>query len=326
MKKQIAGKKKRRLLKAFIICVIAAAAFGLLFIAYKINSTSSQSYKESDKNLNMIIGAREFNKFPSSLTNEDFLKVESLTVYKDEMTNLEPLAKLKNLKKITFDASSNQDIDLDFWPLAKLEKLKTLVIQSFEYGKIDGIFVIANDWNQFHYIFPIKKKQHWYGKVFSFFRKLKSLQTEPAPFDVGRFRKLKQLDSLTIQGFRLRNIEALSALENLESLTIISDMFQVADEAFGDKQNNPELLDPSPLANLTKLSTLNISYIKARDYKFLQKLSYLESLNLTRTNIADISSLANLKNLRELDLRDTKVTDEQIRELQKALPELKILK
>jgi hypothetical protein len=74
------SQNRRRLLKIAGLFIIAAAAFLLLFFAYEVNSTRTQSYKESDVNLNIIVGARELNKFPISLTNDDFQKLR-LDVY-----------------------------------------------------------------------------------------------------------------------------------------------------------------------------------------------------------------------------------------------------
>ena len=58
MAKGATNKKKRRLLKAFVSFVIAAAAFCLLVYAYEVNSSNSQSYIESEKEI--VVGVNKF--------------------------------------------------------------------------------------------------------------------------------------------------------------------------------------------------------------------------------------------------------------------------
>jgi internalin A len=337
--------KKRRLLKTLLAFFIAATAFGLLFIAFESTSNKSLSYKESEANLNNL-AARELHKSSSSLTKEDFLTLDSLLVYENELTNLEPLVKFENLQFIWLYLTPNQGLDLT--PLSKLEKLKTLIIDT---GKPS-----FNLQGQVTVFYPIAKKKHWYGKVFSFFRRFKPFQSEPEALDLGVLRELKKLEKLTIRDLEISNIEALGVLTNLEYLVIHPDIYKILNASLnvprnvssrGDKMKT-EPLDMSSLANLTKLYHLDISFLKAKDYKFLEKLSRLkyleligtdisdikplsgiinlEYLGLNGTEIEDISPLANLKNLRELHIRNTSITDEQIKELKKALPELKIEK
>jgi hypothetical protein len=60
---------------------------------------------------------------------------------------------------------------------------------------------------------------------------------------------------------------------------------------------------------------------------YRQYCGHVETINLRGTTVTDagLVHLGGLKSLRELDVRDTSVTDEAVKELQKALPECRIL-
>ena len=336
MTKGLDNQKKKRLLKAIAAFVIAAAAFVFLFFAYEVNSFHTQSYKESEANLIKMIAARELGKFPSILIDEDYLTLESMSIYENEMTNLRPLAKLKNLKKIVFYINAGSEID--FRPLAKFDKLKTLEIRTPNF--IEGYSFLK---------FPIIKKEHWYGQIFSFFKKLKPAKSGPRSFNPGKLRELKQLESLAIYGFVLDNIDALANLINLKSLTFDNyPVISMSNKIFGEIKFPEEPVDMSPLANLTKLQYLNITNLIAGDYGFLKKLTQLKELEVINNQIGDMNDLAGLTNLEYLDLSDIKVEDvsvlkkltglkslklrksslseKEIAELKEALPELTIKK
>ena len=83
------------------------------------------------------------------------------------------------------------------------------------------------------------------------------------------------------------------------------------------------------LANFRQLTTLCLNQTKISD----AGLKEIAVLNLTRlevqaTQVTDtgLKELANMKTLRRLDLGRTKVTDQGVKDLQKALPNCKIVK
>ncbi len=83
--------------------------------------------------------------------------------------------------------------------------------------------------------------------------------------------------------------------------------------------DKPQAIDPSPLASLIHLRSLNLNMSRVRSTEFLERMKNLQTLNLGGTLISDISPLAGLKDLRSLEIRDTRATD--LRPLQ-ALDEL----
>ncbi len=113
-----------------------------------------------------------------------------------------------------------------------------------------------------------------------------------------------------IYGRRTSNLSMLAKLKNLETLNLC-----------GTKAS-----DLSPLSELKNLRNLDISYTKAIDLSPLAELENLETLHLTNAEVNDLSPLAEVKNLKALHLRKTQVSDEQVQELEQALPSCDILK
>ncbi len=84
-------------------------------------------------------------------------------------------------------------------------------------------------------------------------------------------------------------------------------------------------LDLSPLKKLKKLENMIIYDTTVKNIKTLENLNNLRELSIDNTNISDLEPLKELKNLKTLHISNCKkITDEQIEDLQKALPELKI--
>jgi internalin A len=72
--------------------------------------------------------------------------------------------------------------------------------------------------------------------------------------------------------------------------------------------NNPTI-DLTPLANLTNLTSLNLSFNKINDVKPLASLTNLTELNLASTPISDVKPLGSLTKLTKLNLSFTPISD-----------------
>ena len=282
---QECGSKMRRL-KATKPCFIAAAVLVFLFIRYHINSKPTESYKQSEAIINLHL-AKHLEKDPNELTLQDLMTQKNAVFIGNEATNLNPLLKRKNLEWILF--YGYEDIDLS--PLSKLEKLNSLEIN-------------------FATIIPKKTKNKWYDKLFSTLRISRPYNSKLEPFNLGRLKKLDNLEKLILKKYEsVYNIEALASLKNLEYLTLqpsrnkikaVLVINGVPEKPLADYANEP--LDFSPLQNLNKLTYLNLLGVKAKDFSFIKKLTNLKHLYLGSTNISD----------------------EQKKELQNAFPELEI--
>ncbi len=83
---------------------------------------------------------------------------------------------------------------------------------------------------------------------------------------------------------------------------------------------------PKGLENLTKLETLLLDSNQLTSVKGLEKLTQLTTLNLGRNQLTDVKGLEKLTQLKYLKLFDNPdLTKAQIDQLQKALPNCKIL-
>ena len=130
--------------------------------------------------------------------------------------------------------------------------------------------------------------------------------------DIRLLKKLQNLQTLSIRSVRLPEKDIPAWMQIFAKLGIYN-----PSERF--------YIDLSPLKNLSGLNTLSLegSYIK--NIKPLSKLINLKELNLNNTSVFDLKPLKELQNLKILSIKGCEnIKDEQVDELQKALPNLKI--
>jgi len=142
------------------------------------------------------------------------------------------------------------------------------------------------------------------------------------PLDLSALSHLTKLKNLRLEGKKIKNIEALANLQNLEILsfcgaggifmfpTMISDISPLAGLSNLKILNMPstQVTNIEPLANLENLERLDLSYNNITDISPLSNLNQLTCLKLNSTNVTDINSLSNLSQLVTLDLGNTNIT------------------
>jgi serine/threonine protein kinase len=145
--------------------------------------------------------------------------------------------------------------------------------------------------------------------------------------DISVLAELTNLESLDISfNYDISDISALSELTNLKSLDIsytdISDISALAGLTNLEKLscNFTEVSDIQALKNLTNLTSLEIYYNNISDISALAGLTNLTNLDVDSNNISDISVLAGLTMLDYLNLNNNPLTQNQVDELQDALP------
>jgi hypothetical protein len=111
--------------------------------------------------------------------------------------------------------------------------------------------------------------------------------------DISPLAALKRLSHLSLNDNRLSDISALAGLKRLKNLAL--------------HHNSIEIIDA--LAGLTNLDDLNLWGNHISDISPLEGLGRLEQLNLGANDIGDISALAGLTNLKWLGLRYNKIRD-----------------
>ena len=122
--------------------------------------------------------------------------------------------------------------------------------------------------------------------------------------------KLTQLKSLTLHRNELTDVKGLERLTQLKKLYL----------------NHNKLTElPKGLEKLTQLTYLNLGYNKLTDVKGLEKLTQLEALKLHGEKLTELDVQLHILNKRPLPENNPDLTKVQIDELQKALPNCKII-
>jgi hypothetical protein len=242
--------------------------------------------------------ARTLNKTESELTEADFQKVEELHL-SGKIADIKPLSKLINLRTLSLCVS-----------------------------------------------IPTGHRPSWLPEFFEIFYK------EARPVNIKPLAKLKNLQVLDLTGMKIRSLRTLRGLTNLKSLSLrdtqvgnfgsIASLTNLADITL----DNMPISNIRPLRKLTNLQSLkltrtqfsnikpvaslkNLQFLYIRDSKIsdispLSGLVNLQKLDLINMNISDIRLLVNLTSLSVLDLSNTQVPPQQIEELQKNLPNVRI--
>jgi len=127
--------------------------------------------------------------------------------------------------------------------------------------------------------------------------------------DLSPIEKLDNLERLTISNTNIRNIKPLAGLINLKQLSFYS----------------TQVNNFTPLKNLSNLNTLYLNETSASDLTSIKYLTNLKYLYISGSDITNLEPLKELKNLILLRIYSCgNITNEQIEDLQKALPNLKI--
>ncbi len=137
------------------------------------------------------------------------------------------------------------------------------------------------------------------------------------PEFVERLATLTQLRTLELSGMfdYDTNLEALTALENLEEATIYENL------GMGSRRHFLRV-HLGPLAGLKKLRVLRTEYLlecRGKGSEVLAEFPALEVLSLSKSDLDNdgLERLAKAKNLKELNIHRTRVTDEGLQHLSK---------
>jgi hypothetical protein len=129
--------------------------------------------------------------------------------------------------------------------------------------------------------------------------------------DLSPIEKLYSLQKLSINLTPVKDIKPLAGLTNLKILVI---------------ENTP-ISNLEPIKGLTRLDTLIIDNTQVSDLEPIKGLEHLRCFIADFSEISDLTPVKNLTKLQELSIRGCKnITDEQVEDLQQALPNLKISK
>ncbi|MBN1974383.1 MAG: leucine-rich repeat domain-containing protein [Sedimentisphaerales bacterium] len=217
--------------------------------------------------------------------------------------NLGPISSLENLKELNLNGALVRDLE-------PIKKLKNLEILNLSKSNVTNI------------------------KPLNGLVKLKILDlTETAVNDLEPLRKLSNLEELYLGNTKVSSLEPLTGLKNLDTLqffnTEVSDLEPLKGltnlrvlSVFSNKLTNLE-----PLRNLAKLEEIVLVEKQVYDIEPISQLKKLENLNINNSLISNIEPLKELSALKRLNINNChEISDKQVEDLQKALPNLKIMK
>lgn len=145
------------------------------------------------------------------------------------------------------------------------------------------------------------------------FTNLRELQIISTPYPEEKIPKwMKILDRFGAINIKDRYYIDLKPIENLTNLTSLTFL-------------SSDIKNIESLSNIKNLESLDLSYTQVYDLKPLSKLNNLKILHIRKTKVSNLKPLRRLHNLETLNIVGCeKITDEQVEDLQRALPELNI--
>jgi Leucine-rich repeat (LRR) protein len=133
--------------------------------------------------------------------------------------------------------------------------------------------------------------------------------------DLSPLTNLQKLQILKIHNTDIKSLKPLLTFKNLKEFSIGS----------GQLARQIRIPNLKYIKKLNKLEILRINNINNFDVKLVKNLKNLQSLDVSNTKISNLDHIKGLINLREFYIRDcNNISDQQVEELQKALPKLKI--
>lgn len=228
--------------------------------------------------------AGKLNKYALELTSKDFNKIDKLHLSESDLKNIKPITKLKNLQTLSITNLKINNIK----PLSKLTNLQSLSLRDLDIGSLKPLSNLKKlrelDIQQVG--IPYKQPSRITYSIREFLRiPIKNHNRGRKPISINPLKKLTKLEMLRIENCRVKSFKPVKKLKKLNTLHLYY----------------PNISNIKPLSGLKSLK-----YLYVRDKK-LANVKYLKSL----TNLERLVIAGNLK-------------EEEIYELQKALPNLKI--
>lgn len=245
------------------------------------------------------------------ITVGDMRNIESITLENSGVKNLDGLEYATNL--VVLDVSGNEITSLK--PIKELTKIKYLDVSDNRIedfndiaGKMyDTINVDGNPIISYEPLIDNKTIAEKEVNIPNPYLKRNIQDTLGLkPADVITVKDMLQLTEIYFDGDTYLDVSSLNGLEyasNLVSLTLLN-------ANVGSK-----LTDLTPISNLKKLETINISVGTQNggdlnDLKPLSNLTNLKHLTINDSKITDLTPLANLTKLQSIDLnKNTRLTD-----------------
>ncbi len=271
-------------------------------------------WKEMDQNWKKI-----FQQYVplDTITKEKLAEVANLGEIdisnKPEITSLEPLSRLRNLRTLN---CANTSIN-------SLEPLKELIdLQSLDCSGtlIDSLGALSNAQNL--NILNIDKTRVSSLLPLSELSSIENLSCEHTPLEEPAILQfisehpgclvIYKSDELSLWWNEALSPAWKEAMRNQMSISGIPSKEQLHEIAFLEKlviTNNTDIWDLSPIQQFVNLKELEITNTAVADLSPLSQMSSLEKLTCSRNPIKSLEALSGLTNLKYLDSQDTPIED-----------------
>lgn len=314
-------------------------------IAEKTEKVESATVRQDDETIIRNTIARQLGKSPDNLTEKDYNSLQDFSLSRNSVSDISYLSNLTNLTYLYL--SHNQISNLS--SISNLINLTDLYLSSNQISDISSLSSLANlaklyltdnKISDISVLFNSTSlaELSLYGNQISDISALGKLTnltdlslSNNQISDISELNKLTNLTRLGLEGNQISDISALNKFTNLRKLHLYNN--QISDiSALGKLTNltkldlnHNKISDISALAKLTSLTELYLSDNQISDISPLDKLASLIRLNLENNKIDDLAPLKGLEKLEYLYITGCdKITDEQIDNLENALPDLEI--
>ena len=257
------------------------------------------------KDISFLLKLVAKNKNIRSLVGLEHSSLLVLSLSKNQIADVGPLANLTNLRQLHLNDNQIADVG----PLANLTNLESLHLgknQIADVGPLANLTrltMLRLESNQVADVGPLAKLTN-----------LEWLELSRNQIIDVTLANLTNLESLWLDNNQITHV-ALEGLTSLQELWLNDN--QIADVELLANLTNLQLLwlgqnqiaDVSSLTNLTNLPWLELHDNQIADVSPLAKLTNLQKLWLSNNQIADVSPLANLTNLQKLWLSSNQIAD-----------------
>jgi len=246
--------------------------------------------------------ARHWGKKPDELNDEDYNNIKELDLRDSGIFNLEQIKRLSNLEVLILWNTRVNNLE----PIKGLRSLKRLHLSGTQVSDLEPIKELSSlqeiflSGTRVNDLEPIKGLS-----------RLQRLDLEGTKVsDLEPIKGLSSLQWLGLEGTKVSELEPIKGLRGLQRLDL----------------EGTKVCDLEPIKGLSSLKSLGLSRTQVSNLEPIKGLSSLQWLYLEGTQVSDLEPIKGLGSLKVLALMDTQVADEQVEELQKALPKVQIIR
>ena len=281
------------------LCVLA----GLIYKAVTWTPIDSESKKASEAIIRQSV-AKQLNKDPNNLTDNDFSGIRYFSIQNKTLGDLNLFRKFTSLRRLDLTSIRKSETIIPKWKLI-LERLGILDMRDRRFldlsplGELSKLTELDMLGSQVKNIEPLASLTN--------LRALGLGSTKVA--NLEPIKNLKKMELLDLLETQVSDLKPLQALTNLYLLIL----------------EHTQVSDIEPIKDLINLKTLYLGGTSISNFEPLKNLINLKELRLNDTGISNLEPLKELKNLEKLNIsRCPNITDQQVEDLQKAMPQLEI--